>query len=195
MDLNLRPCGKPTKPAPSLRRKSPKQTAKTTDAKTLASNHGKRKTQLPTMKLVHREYENQRGPWGMYFPSSQHIHPRYRLFAQQMLCILGQLRELPDDRVFCFDTSHFDLFLTTPGRWPTERFVGICMHWPAIGIIHRPESGPAGRAQTWVNMEAQSTTEAVAYFLLAIEKSGAATKCLAPRPNQSQALTTPRPGI
>lgn len=137
------------------------------------------------MKLVHREYENQRGPWGKYFPTSQHIHPRYRLFAQQMLCILGKLRELPDDRVFCFDTSHFDLFLTTPGRWHTERLVGILMRGPAIRIIYCPESAIAGRAQTWVDMEVQSTTEAVAYFLLAIEKSGASTKCLAPQPGSS----------
>ncbi len=160
--------------------KKPDGTSKNTDHKILFNINGNLKTHNPSMKLVHRENEERRDPWRKYFPVSQHINPHYRLFAQNMLCILAKLRELPDDRVFCFDTSHQDLFLTTPGRWHSQRCVGICMNRHRITITYRSGTPNAMRAQNWVNIDAQSITEAVSYFLLAIEKSGAATKCLAP---------------
>lgn len=118
----------------------------------------------------------------MYFPACKHINPQYRRFAQQMLCILAALRELPDDRVFCYEASLQNIFLTSPGRWNSQRFVGICMNGDGIKIAYRMESPDAPRTEKIIEMDTHSIPEAVSYFLLAIEKSGAATKCLAPEP-------------
>lgn len=99
-----------------------------------------------------------------------------------MLCILAALRELPDDRMFYFELSHHDLFLTTPGRWNNQRFVGICMNGDGIKVAYRIVPPETPRREMMVEMDIHNIAEAVSYFLLAIEKSGAAIKCLASQP-------------